>query len=531
VRIAIYDTTLRDGTQWEGISLSVDDKLKITARLDEFKLDYIEGGWPGSNPKDAEFFRRARGLGLKHSRLTAFGSTRRASSRADDDPNLRALLEAETPTVALVAKSWDFHVLEALRTTLDENLRMIADSVGYLKRHGREVVYDAEHFFDGFKRNREYALATLRAAAEAGADILVLCDTNGGSLPWEVAAIVHEVAGLGLAPVGIHTHNDGGLAVANALEAVRAGAVQVQGTINGYGERCGNVDLCQVVPNLALKLGYEVLDPFSLARLTELSWFVSEVANVSHDDHQPFVGKSAFAHKGGLHVSAVARDPATYEHVDPASVGNTRRVVVSELSGRSNLLYKAQQFGLDLPEGSPAARLLLQQVKELEYQGYQFEGAEASLELLMRRALGLAPRVFQLEGFRVIVERRQEGEPVVEATIKVLVDGRHEHTAAEGNGPVHALDNALRKALEQFFPAIRRLHLTDYKVRVLDGTDGTAARTRVLIETADEHGSWSTVGVSSNIIEASWLALVDSIEYGLLRQQARQGGTVLASVG
>jgi 2-isopropylmalate synthase len=522
-KVFLYDTTLRDGTQWEGISLSVEDKLKIAAKLDEFQIDYIEGGWPGSNPKDIEFFRRVPELGLRHARVVAFGSTRHANRTVEDDPNIRLLVEANTPAVALVSKSWDMHVTEALRITLDQNLAMIRDSVGYLKELGREVVYDAEHFFDAYKANRDYALETLRVAAAAGADVLVLCDTNGGSLPWEIEEMTGAVAALGLAPLGIHTHNDTASAVANALAAVRAGATQVQGTINGYGERCGNADLTAVIPNLVLKLGVECMPPELVGRLTELSWYVSEVANITPNEHQPFVGKSAFAHKGGIHVSAVMREASTYEHIDPSLVGNERRVVVSELAGRSNLLFKAQQFHLDLDERSPEWQRILQRVKDLEYEGYQFEGAEASLELLMKKTLGLYARLFELEGFRVTVEKRQDARPLCEATIKVIVDGEHEHTAAEGDGPVHALDNALRKALLPFYPALGDVRLTDYKVRVLNAEDGTAAKVRVLIDAADEDGSWSTVGVSENILEASWQALVDSVEYGLRRRAGEAG--------
>ncbi|HLH23980.1 MAG TPA: citramalate synthase [Chloroflexota bacterium] len=517
-KVLLYDTTLRDGTQWEGISLSVEDKLKIAAKLDEFEIDYIEGGWPGSNPKDIEFFRRVPELGLQHARVVAFGSTRHANRTVDEDPNIRLLVEAATPTVALVSKSWDFHVTEALRITLQQNLDMIHDSVSYLKGLGREVVYDAEHFFDAYKASRDYALETLRVAAAAGADVLVLCDTNGGSLPWEIEEIVRAVGALGLAPLGIHTHNDSASAVANALAAVRAGAVQVQGTINGYGERCGNADLTSIIPNLALKLGYECMAPELVGRLTELAWYVAEVANITPDEHQPFVGKSAFAHKGGIHVSAVMREASTYEHINPTMVGNARRVVVSELAGRSNLLFKAEQFHLDLDERSPEWQRILQRIKDLEFEGYQFEGAEASLELLMKKTIGVYRRLFELEGFRVTVEKRQDGRPLCEATIKVYVDGEHEHTAAEGDGPVHALDNALRKALLPFYPALADVRLTDFKVRVLEAQDGTAAKVRVLIDSADEDGSWSTVGVSENILEAAWQALVDSIEYGLRRR-------------
>ncbi len=507
-RVLLYDTTLRDGTQWEGISLSVDDKLKIAAKLDEFQIDYVEGGWPGSNPKDVEFFRRVPDLALRHARLVAFGSTRHASRAVEADPNIRLLVEANTPAVALVSKSWDLHVTEALRITLEQNLDMIRDSVAYLKALGREVVYDAEHFFDAYKANRDYALQTLQVASAAGADWLVLCDTNGGSLPWEIEAITEQIAALELAPLGIHCHNDSANAVANTLAAVRSGATQVQGTINGYGERCGNVDLTSVVPNLVLKMGLDCMAPHLVARLTELAWYVSEVANITPNDHQPFVGRSAFAHKGGIHVSAVMREASTYEHLDPTLVGNARRVVVSELAGRSNLLFKAQQFDLDLDERSPEWLRILERIKDLEYAGYQFEGAEASLELLMKQTLGLYDRLFDLEGFRVTVEKRQDGRPICEATIKVVVDGEHEHTAAEGDGPVHALDNALRKALLPFYPALHDIRLTDFKVRVLDAQDGTAAKVRVLIDSADEDGSWSTVGVSENILEAAWQALV-----------------------
>ncbi len=515
-RVILYDTTLRDGTQGEGISLSVADKLKITEKLDEYGFDYIEGGWPGSNPKDAEFFQRAKSLTFRHAKLAAFGSTRRAGVMVEEDENLRALMEAETPVVTLVGKSWDLHVTRALRTTLDENLRMIADSVRWMKSHGREVVYDAEHFFDGYKRNQEYALATLRAAAEAGADSLALCDTNGGCTPWEIVEILGTVRKSALAPLGIHTHNDADLAVANALAAVREGAVQVQGTINGYGERCGNADLCSIIPNLALKMGLDGLNEDQLARMAELSRFVSEVANVGQGDHRPYVGRSAFAHKGGIHVSAVMRDPETYEHVDPLRVGNSRRVVVSELSGQSNLHYTASQIGLDLANHPEAARRILQEVKDLEYRGYQFEAAEGSLELLMRRACGLLEPPFELEAFRVTCNKEGDGVAASEATVKLRVRGIPEHTAAEGNGPVHALDNALRKALRPFYPELDGVHLLDYKVRVLDGRDGTASGVRVLIEAGDGDRTWATIGVSTNVIEASWLALTDSIEYAIL---------------
>jgi len=515
-RVAIYDTTLRDGTQGAGITFSAEDKVKIAQALDALGVDYVEGGWPGSNPKDLAFFERARGLPWAHCRITAFGSTRRPGTRADDDANLRALVDARTPAVAIFGKSWDLHVTAALRTDLPENLRMIADTVAYLKGRGVEVIYDAEHFFDGYRHNRDYALATVRAARAAGADVLVLCDTNGGTLPGDirriVTAVVEDVGG----PVGIHTHNDGELAVANALAAVEAGAVHVQGTINGYGERCGNANLCSIVPNLRLKLGYDCLLPDALARLTDVSRFVSEMANLAPDDYQPFVGRNAFAHKGGVHVSAVMADAATYEHVDPATVGNQRRIIVSDLSGQATVLHKALEVGLPLDRARPEVREILARLKQLEHEGYQFEGAEASFELIMRRLLGTHRPLFDLRWFHVRVGKDVDGAARAEATIKLSVNGVEEHTAAEGNGPVHALDRALRKALEQFFPGLRQIRLTDYKVRVLNADAATAARVRVLIESSDGTRTWGTVGVSENVVEASWLALVDSFEYGLL---------------
>jgi 2-isopropylmalate synthase len=513
-RIAIYDTTLRDGTQGAGIAFSADDKIRIARLLDEVGVDYIEGGWPASNPKDLAFFARARDLSWSHARVVAFGSTRRPHRRADDDANLGALLQAGTPTVAIFGKSWDLHVTAALRTTLDENLRMIADSVAVLKRQGREVVYDAEHFFDGLRAHPDYALATVRAAREAGADVLVLCDTNGGALPEDIRAgverVLQEVGG----PVGIHTHNDGELAVANTLAAVQAGAVHVQGTINGYGERCGNANLCSVIPNLQLKLGYACLPEASVARLTEISRVVSELANRAPDDQQPFVGRNAFAHKGGVHVSAVLADPATYEHIDPARVGNRRRVVVSDLSGQATVLYKAAEVGIPLDRSRPEVQQILARLKQLEHQGYQFEGAEASFELIMRRLLGTHRPLFTLHWFQVTVSAAGE-EARAEATVKLSVDGVTEHTAADGNGPVHALDRALRKALDRFYPEVRAIRLTDYKVRVLNADAATAARVRVLVESTDGRRTWGTVGVSTNVVEASWAALVDSLEYGV----------------
>ena len=519
--ILVYDTTLRDGTQREGISLSVDDKLKIARKLDEFGIHYIEGGWPGSNPKDVEFFRRVRVLGLKQAKVTAFGSTRKKDTAPQEDPNLKALIEAETPVVTLVGKSWDLHVTEVLETGLDENLAMIGESVAYTRAHDKEVVYDAEHFFDGYKANPDYALATLRAALDNGAGVLVLCDTNGGSLPWEVEQITCAVAGRFDVPLGIHTHEDTGCAAANTLAAVRAGAVHVQGTINGYGERVANANLCTILPNLQLKMGLDCIPPENLARLAELSRFVAEVANLSHDDHLPYVGASAFAHKGGLHVAAMLKNEETYQHVDPLLVGNLRRTVVSELSGRGNVLDKAREFGLDL--SSEQTRIVLEQVKQLEAQGFTFEGAEASVELMLRRSHPSYVPPFELIDFMVLVERRRGRGLLAEATVKVRVGPRLMHTAAEGNGPVNALDAALRKALLDVYPQLSGVKLSDYKVRILDSDTATAAVVRVLIDTTSrtpigkrKMRRWSTIGASTNIIEASWRALADSMEYALL---------------
>jgi 2-isopropylmalate synthase len=520
--VLIYDTTLRDGTQAEGISLTVEDKLKIARKLDELGIHYIEGGWPGSNPKDMEFFERARKLSWKQARISAFGATRKAGMKAGDDPNIRALLEAETPVVAVVGKSWDLHVTTALKTTLEENLSMIRESVGLLKEHGREVVYDAEHFFDGYKANPAYALETLRAAEGAGADWIVLCDTNGGALPDEVREITNRIRRFIRKPLGIHTHNDGDLAVANSITAVSCGVRMVQGTINGFGERCGNANLCSVIPNLQFKMGYRCLEESSLRHLTEVSRYVSEIANMTPLNSQPFVGTSAFAHKGGIHVSAILKNPRTYEHLDPELVGNSRRVLVSELAGASNINYKAQELGIDISQDGDRTRELIAEIKELEYRGYQFEGAEASLELLLRRGCGQYEEFFTLESLKILVEKRPEngnGDGInSEAMIKLRVGDQIIHTAAEGDGPVNAVDNALRKALEEFYPCLKEMHLVDYKVRVLDGKDGTRANVRVLIESADSTGTWSTVGVSENIIEASWQALTDSMNYFLLRR-------------
>ena len=522
-RVQVYDTTLRDGTQQVGISLSLRDKLQLLERFDAFGVDYVEGGWPGSNRKDLEFFAEAQRTHLR-CRLTAFGSTRRAGVPVAEDLNVRCLLEAGTAAVTIFGKSWTLHVREALGTTPEENLAMIADTVAHLKGQGREVLYDAEHFFDGVAEDPGYALATIDAAAAAGADWIVLCDTDGGSLPGEVARWTAAVLARVGRPVGIHTHDDAGLAVANALAAVDAGATQVQGTFNGYGERCGNVNLCTLLPNLILKRHYTCGVASELAELTPLSRLVSDVCNLPPVPGAPYVGPNAFAHKGGIHVSAVNRNPRTYEHVPPESVGNAREVVVSELSGGSNLAYKAKELGLDglTPE---ASRQLLAAIKEMEYQGYQFEGADASFELLARRVLRTHKPFFVAVAYSITVARRATEVPEVEATVKVTVGARSFHTAADGDGPVNALDGALRKALQECYPEIRQMRLTDYKVRVIDGKLGTASRVRVLIATESADGYWTTVGVSDNILDASWIALVDSVEYGLLLRRRHVSAT------
>jgi len=521
-KIDIYDTTLRDGSQREGVSLSVADKLKIVEKLDEFGIAYIEGGWPGSNPKDIEFFRRARKIKLKNARLCAFGSTRRPGTDAAEDQNIRALVEAGTETVTLFGKSWDFHVSDALKTSPEENLAMIKESVGYLKSLGRQVFFDAEHFFDGYKANSDYALATIMAAASGGADVIVLCDTNGGLMPWELKTVLEAVKDKIKVPLGIHVHDDAGMATANSLLAVLEGITQIHGTINGYGERCGNANLCTIIPNLQLKMGFQVVASGQLRGLTRLSRSIAELANIAPADQQPYVGFNAFAHKGGIHVDAVSKKPATYEHADPEKVGNKRRILVSELSGRSNISLKTSQNHLKLAKDLPETASILQKIKELEHYGYQFEGAEGSFELLILKMMKAYQPLFKLEGFRLIIEKREDGQLFSEATIKVRVGDVQVHTAAEGNGPVNALDNALRKALEEIYPALKKIKLTDFKVRVIDGVDGTGAQVRVLIESRDEHISWGTVGVSPNVIEASWIALVDSLEYGLLCRKLPQ---------
>jgi 2-isopropylmalate synthase len=515
-QIKLYDTTLRDGTQAEDISLLVEDKIRIAHRLDEMGIHYIEGGWPGSNPKDVTFFKEIKKEKLSRAKIAAFGSTRRAKTTPDKDQNIRTLIQAETDVVTIFGKTWDFQVREALRISLEENLELIFDSLEYLKGHVAEVFYDAEHFFDGFKANPEYALKTLKAAEEARVDCIVLCDTNGGAMPFEIASIIDEVRKHVTTPLGIHTHNDSECAAANSILAVERGVVQVQGTINGFGERCGNANLCSIIPALKLKMKLECMTDVQLKRLSELSRYVYELSNLSPDKHQPYVGKSAFAHKGGVHVSAIQRHPETYEHIRPELVGNATRILISDLSGRSNILAKAEEFKINLDSKDPITMEILDNIKEMENRGYQFEGAEASFELLMKRALGTHRKFFSVIGFRVIDEKRHEDQkPISEATIMVKVGGKIEHTAAEGAGPVNALDNALRKALEKFYPKLKEVKLHDYKVRVLPAGFGTASAIRVLIESGDRESRWGTVGVSENIIEASYQALVDSIEYKL----------------
>lgn len=524
-RIAVYDTTLRDGAQGEGISFSVEDKVKIARRLDAFGIDYIEGGWPGAMPKDAEFFERMRSVPLKHAKLTAFGSTRRAGVRAEDDTFLRHLIDAQTPVVTIFGKSWDFHVTAALRVPLDENLAMIADSVRFLKSEGREVIFDAEHFFDGYKANPEYALAALQAAADAGADVLVPCDTNGGTLPHEISEIIAVVvARFPEVVIGMHPHDDTDCGTANALAAVRAGAVHVQGTMNGYGERTGNANLIPIVANLRLKMGLDCLSDAAMAALTDLAAFVDEVANVTPSHRAAYVGRNAFTHKAGVHVDAIAKASArAYEHLDPALVGNVRRLPVSEMSGGATIAHKASELGIDLSKRSPETKAVLREVEAREHRGYSFEGAEASFELLLRKATGRYRKRFDLVGYRVLVEKRaNDPEPITEATLRLRVDGTEFLTVAEGDGPVHALDGALRSALSRFYPELNQIELTDFKVRVVSTGEGTAAKVRTIVESTAHHGeTWSTVGVSTNIIEASWQALVDAVEYGLLKEQTK----------
>ncbi|MEX0856460.1 MAG: citramalate synthase [Gemmatimonadota bacterium] len=518
-KIEIYDTTLRDGAQTEGISLSCEDKIRIAQRLDEFGIDLIEGGWPGSNPKDAEFFERARDLPWSHSSIAAFGSTRRRGIAPEDDANLRALVEARTPVCTLVGKSWTLHVEEVLQVDRDENLAMIEESVAFLAAEGRRVIYDAEHFFDGFREDADYAIETLRAAHRGGADTLVLCDTNGGSLPWDIERVVGSVKDqIGIA-LGIHCHNDCEMAVANSLAAVRGGAGHIQGTINGYGERCGNANLCSIIPDLELKMEKRAIPEGHLGQLHDLAHFVADIANVASDPRLAYVGRSAFAHKGGIHVAAMRRNERAYQHIDPVLVGNRMRVVVSELSGRGNLLSKAEELAVDVSEAGDVGAVL-DEIKLLEARGFSFEAADASVALMIRRSRPDYQPPFRLIDYTVVVEHRDGRGTFAEATVKVEIDGERYHTAAEGSGPVHALDGALRKALVPTFEKAAAFQLVDYKVRILDGEHATGAITRVLIETRDGERNWITVGASSNIIEASWRALAESFEYGLYLETA-----------
>lgn len=518
--IRVYDTTLRDGAQSEGVSFSLADKVRIARRLDEFGVDYIEGGWPGSNAKDVEFFAAMRRESLTHSVLTAFGSTRRPHRAASADETLSDLVRSETKAVTIFGKAWDFHVTHALKVSLAENLSMIGDSVAFLKQHVPEVIFDAEHFFDGYRVNPDYALKCLRVAHEHGADVVVLCDTNGGALPDLVARATRDAVRAVGFTLGIHAHDDSGCAVASTLSAVREGAAHVQGTINGYGERCGNANLCTVLPALSMKLGCAVLPEGAMGHLTGLSQFVDEIANVPPNPRQPYVGRSAFAHKAGVHVDAVTKHRATYEHVDPESVGNSRRLLVSELSGGGAVAGKAALRDMHIEKRSPEARHLLRRVAELEREGYAFEGAEASFELLMMETTGTLRKLFDILGFRVIVEKRGSEEPTTEATVKLRVGDVERLTVAEGDGPVHALDQALRKALRSFYPDLSEIRLTDFKVRVVNVREGTAARVRTIVDSRSGDRSWSTVGVSTNMIEASWHALVDGVTYGLLSAAA-----------
>jgi 2-isopropylmalate synthase len=516
-QITLYDTTLRDGTQGEQVNLSAEDKLRIAHKLDEFGIQYVEGGWPGSNPKDARFFEMARKTTFQTTRLTAFGSTRRSQVLPEEDQNIKALLKTEVETLTIFGKSWDLHASEILGVSLDENLAMIEDTVAFLKKKNREVIYDAEHFFDGYKHNPDYALKTIKAAANGGADVIVFCDTNGGTMTHDVQRIMEEVIPHLTVTTGIHVHNDCGLALSNSLAAVQTGVKMVQGTINGYGERCGNVDLIAVLGNLQLKMGYSCVAPESLKRMAELSHYVSEVANMPPSKARPFVGKSAFAHKGGVHVSAIQKNPTAYEHMEPEIVGNKRRVLVSDLSGRSNIDYKTREMDIKLGGNGYDNKKIVQEIKRLEDQGYEFDAAEGSLELLIKKVTGQFEEPFTLESFRVTIEKNRSGASTSQATVKISVGDDHEITAAEGDGPVNALDNALRKALNKFFPQIKEMGLVDFKVRVIEGSDGTGAKVRVQMQSRDARETWSTIGVSENIIEASWQALVDSVQYKLSR--------------
>ncbi len=516
-KIIIYDSTLRDGAQAQGISFTVEDKLKVIEKLDKLGVTYIEAGNPGSNPKDLEFFNRVKMLDLKYSKIIAFGSTRKVNCPVEDDANVRSLLKADTSAIAIFGKSWDFQVVDILKATLEENLNMIYDTVKFFKDHGKEVVYDAEHFFDGYMANPEYAMRTLKAAAEAGADSLCLCDTKGGSFPLDIYEITAKVVNTFDIPIGIHCHNDNGMGVAGSISAIQAGAVQVQGTINGFGERCGNANLCTIIPNLQLKMGYSCIPEESMSKLTSVARFVSEIANVVHDERAPYVGNCAFAHKAGMHADAVNKNTTAYEMINPEVVGNQRIFLMSEVAGRGAVVNLINEIDSTITKDSPETKLILEKLKELEYQGYQYEGAESSFELEIRKILGRYKHFFELGEFKVIINEPTINTYNSSAMIKIKVDEQEEITAAEGDGPVNALDKALRKALERFYPQIREMKLTDYKVRVLDSTSATAAKVRVLIESTDSKEVWTTIGVSADIIEASWKALVDSIEYKLTK--------------
>ncbi|MDP2939075.1 MAG: citramalate synthase [Candidatus Omnitrophota bacterium] len=519
--IKLYDTTLRDGAQTEGISYSVQDKIRITRKLDDLGIHYIEGGWPGSNPKDWEFFRLMKKNRLKNSQLVAFGSTRKANIKANQDNNLNKLVLANTKVITIFGKSWDLHVRDVLKTTLEENLKIISDSIKFLKTKGKTVFYDAEHFFDAYKANPDYALKTILTAQDAGANVIVLCDTNGGTPQSELKNIITKIKPYIKTELGIHTHNDLDLAVANSITAFELGISQIQGTFNGLGERCGNANLCSIIGILTTKMGVNCIPKSKLKELTETSHYISEVSNVKHQDNQPFVGHSAFAHKGGVHIDAMLKNPSTYEHINPHLVGNHRRILVSELAGKMPIILKAQEMELNLNKKSPKTKKILKLLQDMEHRGYQFEAADASFELFMKRAFKKYKKFFDLESFKVVVEKRLDGSVVSEAIIRLSVNKKERYTAAEGDGPVNALDNALRKALNEFYPNLAKMHLSDFKVRVLDEKAGTAAKVRVLIESQDDSDDWTTVGVHENIIEASWQALVDSIEYKLLKDKVK----------
>ena len=519
--VKLYDTTLRDGSQGEGISYSVMDKIRIAQELDLLGIHYIEGGWPGSNPKDMEFYLKMNKMRLKNALLVAFGSTRKPTARAAEDSNLKALLKSGVKIVTIFGKTWDLHVKDVLKTTLDENLNMIQDTVSFLISKGMSVFYDAEHFFDAYAANKEYSLKCLLRAQEAGAKAICLCDTNGGTITSQISRVIRDVRPHIKVMLGIHCHNDADLAVANTIAAVEAGADMVQGTINGYGERCGNADLIPIIANLKLKLGIDCLTDDKLKELTKVSYFVSEISNMKERSDHPYVGASAFAHKAGVHINAVMKNPKTYEHIEPALVGNKRRILISELAGKTGVLIRAKELELDLNKEDPKTKKILQLVQKLEHEGYHFEAAEASFELLIKKALKKYNKFFELEGFRVVIEKRSDNKITSEAIIKLKVKGVKEHTAAEGDGPVNALDNALRKALKDFYPTLSKMRLSDFKVRVLEEKAGTAARVRVLIQSQDDSDTWSTIGVHENIIEASWQALVDSVEYKLLKDNVK----------